>query len=95
MDDTVVSTDAHAAEEHFKPTGTIFFVALFVAALILLWASVYVILAEPGGNRMTSTTEDTGGASPAETHLTQWGSTPSSAIGCGCRSHCSSPLPAS
>ncbi|MEZ5377682.1 MAG: cytochrome c oxidase subunit 2A [Acidimicrobiales bacterium] len=48
MDDTVVSTDAHAAEEHFKPTGTIFFVALFVAALILLWASVYVILLSRG-----------------------------------------------
>lgn len=49
MDDTAVSTDAHAAEEeHFKPTGTIFFVALFVAALILLWASVYVILLSRG-----------------------------------------------
>ncbi len=49
MEDTVVSTDAHdSEEEHFKPTGTIFFVALFVAALILLWASVYVILISRG-----------------------------------------------
>ncbi len=52
MDDTDAPIDAHAslepAEEHFKPTGTIFFVAMFVAALILLWASVYVILISRG-----------------------------------------------
>ncbi len=36
------------AEEHFKPTGTIFILAMFVAALILLWASVYVILISRG-----------------------------------------------
>ena len=35
-------------EEHFKPTGTIFILAMFVAALILLWASVYVILLSRG-----------------------------------------------
>jgi Cytochrome c oxidase subunit IIa family len=35
-------------DEHFKPTGTIFVLALFVAALILLWASVYVILLSRG-----------------------------------------------
>jgi hypothetical protein len=35
-------------EEHFKPTGTIFLLAMFVVALILLWASVYVILISRG-----------------------------------------------
>lgn len=34
--------------EHFKPTGTLFLLAIFVAALILLWASVYVILLSRG-----------------------------------------------
>lgn len=43
----VVAGDA-AEEEHFKPTGTIFILAMFVAALILLWASVYVILLSRG-----------------------------------------------
>ncbi len=35
-------------EEHFKPTGTIFILAMFLAALVLLWASVYVILLSRG-----------------------------------------------
>ena len=35
-------------EEHFKPTGTIFFVGMFVVAMVLLWASVYVILLSRG-----------------------------------------------
>lgn len=35
-------------EEHFKPTGTIFVLGLFVVALVLLWASVYVILISRG-----------------------------------------------
>jgi hypothetical protein len=35
-------------EEHFKPTGTIFVLALFVATIILLWGSVYVILLSRG-----------------------------------------------
>ncbi len=35
-------------EEHFKPTGTIFLLVMFVVALILLWASVYVILLSRG-----------------------------------------------
>ena len=35
-------------EEHFKPTGTLFILALFVATIILLWASVYVILLSRG-----------------------------------------------
>lgn len=34
--------------DHFKPTGTIFVLALFVATLILLWGSVYVILLARG-----------------------------------------------
>ena len=35
-------------EEHFTPTGTIFILVLFVATLILLWASVFVILLSRG-----------------------------------------------
>jgi hypothetical protein len=35
-------------EEHFKPTGTIFVLVLFIATLILLWASVFVILLSRG-----------------------------------------------
>ena len=35
-------------EEHFKPTGTLFILALFVATTILLWVSVYVILLSRG-----------------------------------------------
>ncbi len=34
--------------EHFKPTGTMFILAMFVVTLILLWASVYVILLSRG-----------------------------------------------
>lgn len=36
------------ADEHFQPKGTIFILAMFVAALILLWGSVYVILLSRG-----------------------------------------------
>ncbi|MGI9610594.1 MAG: cytochrome c oxidase subunit 2A [Acidimicrobiia bacterium] len=39
---------AAGEEEHFKPVGTMFILAMFVAALILLWASVYVILISRG-----------------------------------------------
>lgn len=35
-------------EEHFTPTGTVFILALFVATIILLWGSVYVILLSRG-----------------------------------------------
>ena len=35
-------------QEHFKPTGTVFILALFVATIILLWGSVYVILLSRG-----------------------------------------------
>ena len=41
-------TPAPDEPEHFKPTGTIFILAMFVVALILLWASVYVILLSRG-----------------------------------------------
>lgn len=34
--------------EHFKPTGTIFILVCFVAMLILLWLSVYLILVSRG-----------------------------------------------
>lgn len=33
---------------HFKPTGTIFILGMFVVALVLLWASVYIILLSRG-----------------------------------------------
>lgn len=36
------------AEEHFKPTGTIFLLVCYVATLILLWVSVYLILLSRG-----------------------------------------------
>lgn len=35
-------------DEHFTPTGTIFVLGLFVATIILLWASVYIILLSRG-----------------------------------------------
>jgi len=34
--------------EDFKPTGTVFLMAMFVVTLILLWASVYAILLARG-----------------------------------------------
>ncbi len=46
-DQTDVSGDV-PVEEHFKPTGTVFVLALFVATIILLWASVYIILLSRG-----------------------------------------------
>jgi hypothetical protein len=41
-------TEHFKPAEHFKPTGTIFILVMFVVALILLWASVYVILISRG-----------------------------------------------
>lgn len=38
----------HDVGEHFKPTGTLFVLALFVATIILLWFSVYIILLSRG-----------------------------------------------
>ncbi|MCB1000524.1 MAG: cytochrome c oxidase subunit 2A [Ilumatobacteraceae bacterium] len=37
-----------AEQEHFKPTGTMFMLAMFVVVIVLLWASVYVILLSRG-----------------------------------------------
>jgi hypothetical protein len=50
MDEPVTTApDGEAlVEEHFKPTGTMFVLALFVATIILLWGSVYVILLSRG-----------------------------------------------
>ena len=41
------SADA-GLEEEFKPKGTIAIVAMFVATLILLWLSIYLILIARG-----------------------------------------------
>ncbi len=41
-------TDPSTEPEHFKPTGTLFILGMFVVALVLLWASVYVILLSRG-----------------------------------------------
>lgn len=50
MDEPVTETPGGEmnAEEHFKPTGTLFVLAIFVATIILLWGSVYVILLSRG-----------------------------------------------
>ncbi len=42
------NTESADVEEHFTPTGTVFILVLFVIALVLLWASVYVILLSRG-----------------------------------------------
>jgi hypothetical protein len=48
-DDHPLEDDAlEPVDEHFKPTGTIFVLGLFVATIILLWASVYIILLSRG-----------------------------------------------
>ncbi len=44
----VEPTDAAEEPEHFKPTGTVFLLVMFVITLILLWGSVYVILLSRG-----------------------------------------------
>ena len=49
MTDTHRPSDpAQLEEEHFRPTGTLVILALFVVALILLWLTVYVILLSRG-----------------------------------------------
>jgi hypothetical protein len=48
VDSRAVQVEPGAEEEHFRPNGTIFILILFVAALILLWLSVYVILLSRG-----------------------------------------------
>lgn len=39
---------ADGAAEHFKPKGTVFILAVFVLTLILLWLSVFLVLASRG-----------------------------------------------
>ena len=46
--DASPSDGAETADEHFRPTGTVFILAAFVLTLILLWLSVYVILISRG-----------------------------------------------
>lgn len=48
IDSSGSSPEPAEEPEHFKPVGTLFILAMFVAALILLWASVYVILISRG-----------------------------------------------
>lgn len=48
VDPPVADESSGGQEEHFKPTGTVFVLAVFVATIILLWASVYVILVSRG-----------------------------------------------
>ncbi|HEY5651046.1 MAG TPA: cytochrome c oxidase subunit 2A [Acidimicrobiia bacterium] len=50
MDEPVMETPGGEVDgtEHFKPTGTLFVLALFVVTIILLWGSVYVILLSRG-----------------------------------------------
>lgn len=50
MDEPVMETSGGDLDEteHFKPTGTLFVLAIFVATIILLWGSVYVILLSRG-----------------------------------------------
>lgn len=45
---TSVRHDDVHLDEHFHPKGTVFVLALFVATIILLWASVYIILLSRG-----------------------------------------------
>lgn len=45
---TDAEVDAPTSEEHFKPVGTLFLLAVFVVVLILLWFSVYAILLSRG-----------------------------------------------
>jgi hypothetical protein len=46
--DSGASAGAPEDTEHFRPTGTITVLAMFVATLILLWLSVYLILIARG-----------------------------------------------
>ena len=46
-DEQLLDTD-EGVEEHFKPTGTLFVLGVFVATIVLLWMSVYVILLSRG-----------------------------------------------
>ena len=46
--DAATGSSAGVEEEHFKPVGTMFLLAVFVLTIVLLWASVYVILISRG-----------------------------------------------
>ena len=48
QNDPLDEVGAAGAEEHFKPTGTLFVLVVFVATIVLLWASVYIILLSRG-----------------------------------------------
>ena len=49
-DDQLLDTDGAGGDDHghFKPTGTLFVLGVFVATIVLLWMSVYVILLSRG-----------------------------------------------
>ena len=46
--ESIAPSDEGDEVEHFKPVGTVFILVMFVAALVLLWLSVYVILLSRG-----------------------------------------------
>lgn len=45
---TGAAPPANTQDDDFRPTGTIFILAMFVVTLVLLWASVYFILLSRG-----------------------------------------------
>lgn len=50
-DDQLLDADGSGGDDahgHFKPTGTLFVLGVFVATIVLLWMSVYVILLSRG-----------------------------------------------
>ncbi len=48
MTDAGATGESEPTGEHFVPRGTVFILAMFVATMILLWGSVYVILLSRG-----------------------------------------------
>ena len=47
-DEQQAAAEGVASVDHFRPTGTIAVLVAFVATLILLWLSVYLILIARG-----------------------------------------------
>ena len=45
---TTESDNGNEADGDFKPRGTVAFVAAFVAVLMLMWFSIYIILLSRG-----------------------------------------------
>lgn len=45
---TSIDDEEQLDEEHFKPTGTLVILGLWLTMVVLLWASVYVILLSRG-----------------------------------------------